>query len=87
LKNRENSFSGSPFALGFTQPLFSYNWMKWYRMTEPMIYDEAQKRFVEEIEEIALNSTYYYFNYLTVQTNHLPRAYMSLTFELNLGDR
>lgn len=68
-KNNENSFSGSPFALGFTQPLFAYNWMKWYRKTEPMIYDEAQKRFVEQIEQIALTSTYHYFNYLTVQTN------------------
>jgi len=69
LKNDENSFSGSPFALGFTQPLFAYNWMKWYRLTEPMIYDEAQKRFIEQVEEIALTSTYHYFNYLTVQTN------------------
>lgn len=69
LKNDENSFSGSPFSVGFQQPLFAYNWMKWYRKTEPMIYDEAQKRFVEQIEEIALNSTFRYFNYLGVQTN------------------
>jgi hypothetical protein len=46
LKNDENSFSGSPYSIGFSQPLFAYNWMKWYRKTEPMIYDEAQKRFV-----------------------------------------
>ena len=70
LKNEENSFSGTPFSVGFRQPLFSYNWMKWYRKTEPMIYDEAQKQFVEQIEEIALNSTYRFFNYLTVQTNY-----------------
>jgi outer membrane protein len=70
LKINENSFSGSPFAVGFTQPLFAYNWMKWYRKTEPMIYDEAQKRFIEQVEEIALISTYHYFNYLTVQTNY-----------------
>ena len=69
LKNRENSFSGSPFSIGFRQPLFSYNWMKWYRKTEPMIYDEAQKRFVEEIEDIALSTTYRFFHYLAVQTN------------------
>lgn len=69
LKNAENSFSGSPFSIGFSQPLFSYNWMKWYRKTEPMIFDEAQKRFIEEIEQIALNSTYRFFTYLTVQTN------------------
>ncbi len=65
----ETSFSGSPFVVGFTQPLFGYNWMKWYKKTEPMIYDEAQKRFVEDIEEISLNATYRYFTYLSVQTN------------------
>ncbi len=69
LKNEETSFSGSPFSIGFQQPLFAYNWMKWYRKTEPMIFDEAQKRFVEEIEEIALNATSHFFQYLTVQTN------------------
>ncbi len=69
LKNDLNSFSGAPFSIGFKQPLFAYNWMKWYRKTEPMIYNEAQKRFVEQIEDIALNATYRYFNYLTVQTN------------------
>lgn len=69
LFKNETSFSGSPFAVGFTQPLFAYNWMKWYRMTEPMVYDESQKMFVEQIEAIALTATYRYFRYLAVQTN------------------
>ena len=70
LKNDRTSFSGRPFSIGFHQPLFAYNWMKWYRKTEPMIFDEAQKRFVEEIEEIALASTNHFFNFLRVQTNY-----------------
>ena len=70
LKNDETSFSGSPFSIGFRQPLFSYNWMKWYRKTEPMIYDEAQRRFIEDIEEIAIRATNHYFNYLRIQTNY-----------------
>ncbi len=69
LKKDETSYSGSPFSIGFQQPLFAYNWMKWYRKTEPMIFDEAQKRFVEEIEEIALAATNRFFNYLSYQTN------------------
>ena len=69
LKNGSSSFSGSPFSIGFRQPLFSYNWMKWYRKTEPMIYDEAQKRFIEDIEEISLYATNRFFRYLRVQTN------------------
>ncbi len=70
LNKDEIRFSGSPYSIGFSQPLFSYNWMKWYRKTEPMIFDEAQKRFIEQIEEIALTTTYHYFNFLTVQTNY-----------------
>ena len=69
LNKDEISYSGNPYVIGFSQPLFSYNWMKWYRKTEPMIYDEAQKRFVEQIEGIASNTTNRFFTYLTVQTN------------------
>jgi len=70
LNLNETSFSGAPFVIGFAQPLFGYNWMKWYKKTEPMVYDEAQKRFVEDIEQISLNATYRYFNFLSVQTNY-----------------
>ena len=69
LNQNTTSFSGAPFVVGFTQPLFGYNWMKWYKKTEPMVYDEAQKRFVEDIEQISLSATYRYFNFLSVQTN------------------
>ncbi len=71
LKLNTTSFSGAPFVIGFSQPLFGYNWMKWYKKTEPMVYDEAQKRFIEEIEQISLNSTYRYFTFLSVQTNFI----------------
>ena len=46
-------FSGSPFSIGFSQPIFAYNWMKWSKKTEPMIYDESQKNFIQTIENIA----------------------------------
>lgn len=64
------NFSGSPFYIGFTQPIFSINWMKWQQKTEPLVYDEAQKYFIQSIEEISLNTVYRFFRYLMVQTNH-----------------
>ncbi len=67
--NSTVGFSGVPVSLGITQPLFAYNWMKWSRMTEPLVYEEAQKRFTESIEEISLNATSLFFNYLKIQTN------------------
>jgi len=64
------NFSGSPFYFGFTQPLFGYNWMKWAKKTEPLIYDEAQKAFLQSIEEISHEATARFFRYLQIQTNY-----------------
>jgi hypothetical protein len=63
-------FSGSPFSIGFNQPIFAYNWMKWSKKTEPMVYDESQKNFIQTIENIAYTATSYFFNYLRIQTNY-----------------
>ena len=63
-------FSGSPFSIGFNQPIFAYNWMKWSKKTEPMIYDESQNNFIQTIENIAYTATSYFFNYLRIQTNY-----------------
>ncbi|NQU86107.1 MAG: TolC family protein, partial [Mariniphaga sp.] len=64
------SFSGVPFSFGFHQPIFALNWLKWQRKTEPLIYDEAKKDYVESTEEISLNATYRFFSYLRIQTNY-----------------
>jgi outer membrane protein len=68
--NSTVGFSGYPVSVGITQPIFAYNWMKWSRMTEPLVYEEAQKRFIESIEEISYNGTARFFNYLKIQTNY-----------------
>ncbi|TLX74632.1 TolC family protein [Labilibacter sediminis] len=64
------NFQGDPFVIGVTQPIFAYNWMKWSKKTEPLIYTEAQKYFIESIEEISMRATTRFFQYLTVQTNY-----------------
>lgn len=67
--NNTTSFSGNPFSIGFTQPIFAYNWAKWARKTEPLVYEEAQKNFIESIEEISHAATSRFFRYLRIQTN------------------
>ncbi|MBE0654524.1 MAG: TolC family protein, partial [Bacteroidales bacterium] len=62
-------YAGTPFSVGFVQPVFAYNWSKWSKRTEPLLYEEANKDFVESIEEISLSATRYFFNYLMIQTN------------------
>ncbi|MBC8005814.1 MAG: TolC family protein, partial [Verrucomicrobia bacterium] len=67
---KTTEFSGSPFSFGFYQPIFALNWLKWQQKTEPLVYDEAQKNFIETIEEISLNTVYRFFRFLLVQTNY-----------------
>ncbi len=68
--NSTVGFSGYPVSVGIYQPLFAYNWMKWTRLTEPLVYEEAQKRFIESIEEISYNATARFFRYLRIQTDY-----------------
>lgn len=63
-------WSGSPFYIGFVQPLFAYNGWKWSRKTEPLIYEESQKRYIESVERVSLNSASRFFTYLRIQTNY-----------------
>jgi outer membrane protein len=81
-KNDYTDFSGSPFLVGFYQPIFAYNWMKWSKKTEPLIYEGAQKEFIEDIEGISLNATRRFFRYLKVQTNY----YLAENNVKNSGD-
>ncbi|MCK4751500.1 MAG: TolC family protein, partial [Bacteroidales bacterium] len=67
--NQTVGFSGYPVSVGITQPLFAYNWMKWSRMTEPLLYEEAQKSFIENIEDISYTATSLFFQYLRIQTD------------------
>ena len=70
-RDKELEFSGEPFKIGFTQPVYSYNWLKWQKKTEPLVYEEAQKKFIETLEIISYRATVIYFNYLKVKTNFI----------------
>ena len=63
-------WSGAPFYIGFVQPIFAYNYWKWARKTEPLVYEESQKEFIESVERVSLNSARRFFNYLQIQTNY-----------------
>ncbi|MCK4854126.1 MAG: TolC family protein, partial [Bacteroidales bacterium] len=68
--NNNIEFSGTPISIGFVQPVFAYNHMKWSKRTEPLIYEESTKNFLESIEEISFRATVYFFRYLKIQTNY-----------------
>ncbi len=59
-----NRFMSVPVALTLTQPVFGVNTFRWNRRIEPVRYQEAQARFLEASERVAMQAITYYFNLL-----------------------
>lgn len=67
----ENTYlwSSTPLVVGYTQPLFQYNDLKWRNRIEPLELQIAQKRYVESVEELSLTVTQRYFDVLLSKIN------------------
>ena len=60
-------YSSSLLNVTYTQPIFQYNSYKWERKIEPMVYNEAKKQYLEDMEQVSLTTTNYFFNLLRAQ--------------------
>ncbi len=63
------NYNSNILNITYSQPIFKYNSYKWERKTEPIKYDEAKKKYLEDMEQVALNATNLFFNLLTAQIN------------------
>ncbi len=61
------TYASTPLRIGIFQPLFSYNAYKWDNLVQPLIYEESQKAYVEELETIASDINSLFFNALMAQ--------------------
>lgn len=62
-------YNGVPFEIGITQPLFRFNAMKWDRKIQPLKYQEGMQEFISSMEEVALQTSQFYFELLVAQVN------------------
>jgi outer membrane protein len=62
-------FNGTPYGIGYSQPLFRYNTLKWDQRIEPLKYDESKQEYIESMEEIAIDASTYFFDQLLAQVN------------------
>jgi len=62
-------YNGVPYGVGYEQPLFQFNALKWDRKIEPLKYTESQQAYIESMEEIAINANSYFFNLLLAQVD------------------
>ncbi|WP_162056256.1 TolC family protein [Pontibacter pamirensis] len=65
----QTRYNGNPAIIGFEQPLFAYNKLRWEKRIEPLRYEESQKKYLEDRETIAVTATNLYFDLLLAQVN------------------
>lgn len=79
----------TPFSLSYSQRSLLFNQFKWDRKIEPLIYEEARREFVENMENISLTTCRRYFGLLRAQiqlkiaTNNL--ANQDTLYEISKG--
>lgn len=56
------SWQSTPVSVGLRQPLVSYNTWKWSRRIQPIRYEIAERRYLEALEDIAIQATNSFFN-------------------------
>lgn len=62
-------YSGSPVLIGFSQPFFRFNPLKWNKEIEPLRYQESQQQYLADLENIALSTVDFFFNLMIAQIN------------------
>ena len=63
------SYLSAPISIGFIQPLFAYNQLKWNKKIEPLRYSERTKEYAEEMESVAFEAANLFFDVLIAQLN------------------
>jgi outer membrane protein TolC len=61
------SWLSTPLSVGYSQPLFQYNDWSWQSKLEPMRFEEASRRYIEELEKVSLAGVNRYFDLLLAQ--------------------
>lgn len=62
-------YNGSPLSVGLEQPLFRFNALRWDKQVEPLKYEESRRQYTQDMEQIAYNTTSYFFDLLLAQAN------------------
>jgi len=63
------TYRTTPISIGLIQPLFSFNEFKWEKKIEPMRYKQAEKEYLERMEDVNLVAVRYFFDLALANEN------------------
>lgn len=68
--DRNNTlYNGVPYGIGYSQPLWQFNSLKWDKKIEPLKYNESRQAYIESMELISITANGYFFDLLLAQVN------------------
>lgn len=62
-------YNGTPLRIGFAQPIFGFNTLKWDKKIQPTLLKEAEKKYAADIESINNEAADLFFNLLMAYEN------------------
>ena len=63
------SYYSTPISVGFIQPVFGFNQLKWNKKIEPLRYQEATRAYAEQMEDVAYEASQLFFDIFIAQLN------------------
>jgi outer membrane protein TolC len=60
-------YLSSPLSISYSQSLFGLNNLKWDKKIEPLRYEEAKKKYLRAVENVAIVAVRYFFNLAEAQ--------------------
>lgn len=66
-KPNPTPYLSNPINIVLNQPLFTYNSFRWDRKIKPLKYSIAQKKYLEDLEQISIQTVFYFFQLLQAQ--------------------
>lgn len=67
--NAGMSYMAVPVQIGFSQPLFGFNSLKWKKRVEPLRFQEAKQTYLEALESISYEAIQLFFDLTLAQQN------------------
>src|SRR6185312_6586348 len=83
------SYLSTPVNIAYSQPVLTYNDLKWQKKIEPLYYQEAKKQYVSDIEDVHIKTITLFFDVLAAQSSieeaELNKANSDTLYKLGQG--
>lgn len=67
--NGTTQYLSAPLTVGISQPIFTFNKLKWDKKIEPLVYEEAKRDYLAAVEQVSIKAISRFFDLVSAQIN------------------